>query len=83
MERLLRIFTDTLDGSVEIGISGFIVAPLGDVDHLDIAAFKTPDDMRAYMEQNPNTAPTDTGAQENFDAYSGYIDVVLKHADNI
>ena len=80
MERLATIFSDTLD-DIQINIFGFIIAPSGNVTNTDIQTFTDTAQLRAYMESNKNTPPSDSGERENFDAYSEYIDTVINYMD--
>lgn len=81
MERLGSIFSDTLD-DIQINIYGFIIAPTSEITNPDIIAFKNISQLREYIENNKNTPPTDADGKENFDAYSEYIDTVIKYMDN-
>jgi len=80
IERLDTIFTDTLD-DIKINISGFIIAPTTGEATENIHLFKTTDDLREYIAAHKNTPPADADGQENFDAYSEYIDTVINYMD--
>lgn len=80
MERLDTIFTDTLD-DIKINISGFIIAPTTGEATENLHLFKTTDDLREYITAHKNTPPADADGQENFDAYSEYIDTVINYMD--
>lgn len=77
INKLNQIFSDTLD-DIYIGINGFSInAPDAQtVEFNDILLFNTNEDLEAYMASHKNPAPT-AEEQENFDAYSEYIDTVI------
>lgn len=77
--RMSSIFSDTLDG-IEIQINVFILTPRAPVDMPDILTFNTIDELREFMDKNQNVPPPADGV-ENFDAYSEYIDTVIKYMD--
>ncbi|MDE5615962.1 MAG: hypothetical protein K2I81_03970 [Alphaproteobacteria bacterium] len=80
IDRLKTIFSDTLD-DIEINISGFIIAPTGDVSDPSILSFPDPDALREYMQSHKNPPPEDADGRENFNAYSEYIDTVINYMD--
>ncbi len=79
IDTLSSIFSDTLD-DIEILINGFVLnAPdAATSEFQDILMFDSPDQLRTYMNehQNPALSPDE---QENFDAYSEYIDTVITY----
>ncbi|MBD5400374.1 hypothetical protein HDR61_01335 [bacterium] len=80
-ERMAGIFSDTLD-DIEISINTFVIAPTEPIANPDILTFDTVNQLREYIDENKNIPPTDTdGGQENFDAYSEYIDTVITYMD--
>lgn len=80
MERLASLFADTLD-DIEISIYGFAVAPSSEIRNPDIRTFSDTDELREYLSENKNTPPADASEQENFDAYSEFIDTVITYMD--
>lgn len=82
MQRLATVFAETLD-DIQINIFGFIIAPNGGISNTDIHAFADVAELRTYMESNKNTPPSDAGEQENFNAYSEYIDTVINYMDKM
>lgn len=83
IDKLNQIFSDTLD-DVYISINGFSInAPDAQTTEFqDILLFNTINDLDAYMTQHPNSKPT-AEEQENFDAYSEYIDTVIGYIGNL
>ena len=83
IDKLNQIFSDTLD-DVYISINGFSInAPDAQTtESQDILLFNTINDLDAYMKQHPNSHPT-AEEQENFDAYSEYIDTVIGYIGNL
>lgn len=83
IDKLNQIFSDTLD-DVYISINGFSInAPDAQTtESQDILLFNTINDLDAYMKQHPNSKPT-ADEQENFDAYSEYIDTVIGYIGNL
>lgn len=83
IDKLNQIFSDTLD-DVYISINGFSInAPDAQTTEFqDILLFNTINDLDAYMTQHPNSQPT-AEEQENFDAYSEYIDTVIGYIGNL
>lgn len=77
IDKLNQIFADTLD-CIYIDINGFSInAPDAQTTEFnDILLFNTNDDLANYMAAHKNPAPT-AEEQENFDAYSEYIDTVI------
>lgn len=83
IDKLNQIFSDTLD-DVYISINGFSInAPDAQTTEFqDILLFNTINDLDTYMKQHPNSQPT-AEEQENFDAYSEYIDTVIGYIGNL
>lgn len=79
LEKFEQIFSDTLDETY-IGINGFVIsAPdAATSEFQDILMFNTIDELRKYMQQNPNP-PLPADDDGMFDAYSQYIDAVITH----
>ncbi len=79
MDKLAQVFSDTLD-DVYININAFVIAapdaPASTDD--EILKFDSIAHLRQYMAgiTNPPPAPDD---QENFDAFSEYIDTVINY----
>ncbi len=78
IDSLNTMFSDVLE-DIEINIKGFIVAPASPVDNPAIQTFTDIPQLRQYIDENKNTPPTDKYAQENFDAYSEFIDTVITY----
>ena len=78
IDRLNTMFSDVLE-DIEINIKGFIVAPASAVENPGIETFADISQLRQYIDENKNTPPTDKYAQENFDAYSEFIDTVITY----
>lgn len=78
IDSLNTMFSDVLE-DIEINIKGFIVAPASPVDNPAIQTFTDISQLRQYIDENKNTPPTDKYAQENFDAYSEFIDTVITY----
>lgn len=74
-----QIFTDTLE-ETSIEINGFAIAApdAATSEFQDILMFNTPDELRQYIQQNPNP-PLPADDDGMFDAYSEYIDAVINH----
>lgn len=83
IDKFQQIFSDTLDETY-IGINGFVIAApdAATSEFEDILMFNSTDELRAYIQQNPNPplAGDDDGM---FDAYSEYIDAVITHIGKI
>ncbi len=79
VETMQSVFVDTLE-DIEIGINAFVInAPdAATSEFQDILMFDSADQLRQYISEHPNTPP-DADDQENFDAYSEYIDTVLTY----
>ncbi|MCM1294556.1 MAG: hypothetical protein NC311_03270 [Muribaculaceae bacterium] len=77
IDKLNQIFADTLE-DVYIDINGFAInAPDAATSEFeDILMFQSTDALNQYMQEHQNTKPT-PDEQENFDAYSEYIDTVI------
>lgn len=74
------IFNETLD-DIEIQINAFIIKPT--IKNSDnIFYFNSTDDLKYYISKHPATEITNED-QENFDAYSEYIDTVLSYIGKI
>ncbi len=74
---LSDLFIETLD-ELTIDITSFIISPTGGAPDEDILHFANIDELRAYMNEHPNP-PLSESDSENMDAYSEYIDTVLKY----
>lgn len=82
INKLKNIFTETLE-DIPITISAFIL----DTKHLytsdkDVLVFHTINELKEFINNNPNKH-LDESEQENFDAYSDYIDTIITYAKNI
>lgn len=76
MDKLSEVFADTLD-DIEIAINGFVVSPTEPVSSDAIMSFDDIEKLREYISSHPNTPPAKDD-QSTFDAYSEYIDTVIK-----
>lgn len=76
MNKLSEVFADTLD-DIEIAINGFVVSPTEPVSSDAIMSFDDIEKLREYISAHPNTPPADED-KSTFDAYSEYIDTVIK-----
>ncbi|MBD5391714.1 hypothetical protein HDR66_02820 [bacterium] len=81
IDQMNRVFTETLD-SIVINVFGFIVAPTDRDNNDAILKFDTPEQLNEYMSAHPNPTPPDDEV-ENFDAYSEYMDTVIKYMGKI
>lgn len=82
IDRLKTLFTDTLE-DIPITIYPFILdnKKIYDTDET-IMVFHDIEDIKNTISRNPNPNISDID-KENFDAYSDYIDTVIKYAKNI
>lgn len=80
-QKLLAVFNDTLD-DVQIHVHAFVVAPTAHATGNDIMTFESLDDLREYMTMHTNP-PLPNNNNEDFDAYSEYIDTVMNYVDKI
>ena len=80
IDTLQNVFLDTLE-DIEIHINAFIInAP--DKNDSNILNFANIDELRAYINEHPNTPPAEDDV-ENFDAYSAYIGTVIDYIRKI
>ena len=84
INRLEKIFTETLE-DIKININAFLVdtkntQPVSD----SIFVFKSLEELKTFVTELPPAWPNDmsNADQENFDAYSEYIDTVLTLLSN-
>ena len=82
VDKLRSIFAETLD-DVQITVATFIL----DTKNLynsdeETSVFHTLDELQACVNNNPNPQPDDS-EQENFNAYSDYIDTIIQYAKNV
>ncbi len=77
IDKLNQIFSDTLE-DVYIAINGFAInAPDATTTEFeDILMFPSTDALNQYMQEHQNPKPT-PDEEENFNAYSEYIDTVI------
>lgn len=83
IDKFNRIFEDTLE-EIIINISGFVIsAPdAASPGAPEILTFDTLGALREYMNAHPNPE-LDSDEQENFDAYSNYISIVLDYLGKV
>ena len=74
-----QIFCDTLE-DIDIPIIGFVVNPVDIANPVapNILIFKTDDELRTYMMENPNP-PLDPDMSENCEAFSTFISTVIDY----
>ena len=82
IDKLSAIFKETLE-DIPITISAFVL----DTKQIyisddNVLIFHNLDELKEFITNNPNP-PTDESEQENFDAYSDYIDTIITYAKNI
>ena len=76
--KLQSVFQETLE-DIPININAFIIDTLNQIGQNDsVMIFKSIDNLRAYINQNPAPEITDEKL-ENFDAYSNYIDTIIQY----
>lgn len=82
IDKLKSVFTDTLE-DIPINVFPFILdtKKIYDSDE-NIMVFHNIEDVQNTISQNPNPKDSDTD-QENFDAYSDYIDTIIQYVKNI
>lgn len=76
MDKLSEVFSDTLE-DIDITIHGFVIAPTQPVTDDAILSFDDINALREYMSAHTNP-PLSDDEKENFEAYSEYIDTVIK-----
>ena len=83
--RLDGIFTETLE-DIKININAFIIDTKNVQPQTDsIFVFKSVEELKTFVSELPPAWPKDmTDAdQDNFDAYSEYIDTIIKYIKNL
>ncbi len=83
IDKLSQIFSDTLD-DIYINVNGFVInavdAQTSEAE--DILMFNSISDLQEYIQTVPNP-PINEEEKENFEAYSEYIDTVIKYIGNL
>ena len=83
IDKISQIFSDTLD-DIYINVNGFIINAVdaSTSESEDILMFNSISDLQEYLQTVPNP-PLNEDEKENFEAYSEYIDTVLKYIGNL
>lgn len=85
INRLDGIFTDTLE-DIKININAFLIDTKNTYQSNDsIFVFKTLEELKTFVTELPPAWPKDmsNADQENFDAYSEYIDTIIQYVKNM
>lgn len=85
INRLDGIFTDTLE-DIKININAFLIDTKNTYQSNDsIFVFKTLEELKTFVTKLPPAWPKDmsNADQENFDAYSEYIDTIIQYVKNM
>lgn len=83
--RLKSIFTETLE-DIQININAFIIDTKNTQNTTDsVFIFKSIEELENFVSELPPIWPKDMSDtdQDNFDAYSEYIDTVIKYIKNL
>ncbi len=85
INRLENIFTETLE-DIKININAFLVDTKNTQPASDsIFVFKSIEELKTFVTELPPAWPNDmsNAEQENFDAYSEYIDTIIQYVKNM
>ena len=85
IDRLQSIFQETLE-DIKININAFMVDTTGQQQQTDsIFVFHSLDELKKFVSELPPVWPNEmtNSDQENFDAYSEYIDTIIQYVKNI
>ena len=85
INRLENIFTETLE-DIKININAFLVDTKNTQPASDsIFVFKSIEKLKTFVTELPPAWPNDmsNAEQENFDAYSEYIDTIIQYVKNM
>ncbi len=85
INRLDSIFTDTLE-DIKININAFLIDTKNTYQsNASIFVFKTLEELKTFVTELPPAWPKDmsNADQENFDAYSEYIDTIIQYVKNM
>lgn len=85
INRLDGIFTDTLE-DIKININAFLIDTKNTYQsNASIFVFKTLEELKTFVTELPPAWPKDmsNADQENFDAYSEYIDTIIQYVKNM
>ncbi len=79
IDKISQIFSDTLD-DIYINVNGFVINAVDaqNSESDDILKFDSISSLREYIQTVPNP-PLNEEEKENFEAYSEYIDTVIKY----
>lgn len=82
IKKLSEVFSDTLS-DIEIHINAFLIDTMGRYNSdNDIKIFQNIDLLRQFISDNPGEKIKED-EQEDFDAYSEYIDTIIQYIKNI
>ena len=85
INRLDGIFNDTLE-DIKININAFLIDTKNTYQsNASIFVFKTLEELKTFVTELPPAWPKDmsNADQENFDAYSEYIDTIIQYVKNM
>jgi len=85
IDRLDSIFRETLE-DIKININAFVIDTKNQQNASDsIFVFKSLDELKKFMSEMPPAWPKEIAnyEQENFDAYSEYVDTIIQYVKNI
>ena len=85
INRLENIFTETLE-DIKININAFIIDTQNkQIPNDSILVFKSVDELKSFVSQLPPVSQENmsNADQDNFDAYSEYIDTIIQYVKNM
>ena len=85
INRLENIFTETLE-DIKINVNAFVIDTKNTQTATDsIFVFKSIDELKTFVSELPPAMPKDMSSadQDNFDAYSEYIDTIIQYVRNL
>ena len=83
VEKLNAVFLDTLE-DITININAFVLNTLNLYDYGDkVPVFQSVDEIKQFMADNKNPPIDNDTEQDNFDAYSEYIDTIIQYIKNV
>ena len=85
VNRLDSIFKETLE-DIKININAFLIDTTGQTNATDsVIVLKSLDEFKKFVSELPPVWPKDMSnyEQENFDAYSEYIDTIIQYVKNM
>ena len=82
VQKLKSVFHETLE-DIEINVAPFIIDTLQKYESSDeILVVHSIDDLKKFISENPATPITEDD-QDNFNAYSEYIDTIIQYIKNL